>query len=130
MKIRQVAERLVPRADRWPGLRFAPATGSTGRVPSLQDVVEQLERTLAPVAPDPVFRQRLHDALIREARSYQAVGSELNPTVGLEASLFQRHRKGILIGAAAVGSVASVVGVAVACVLRSRHGKATHIAAG
>jgi hypothetical protein len=39
-----------------------------------------------------------------------------------------QHRKGILIGAAAVGSVASVVGLVIAFVLRHRHKGATRIA--
>jgi hypothetical protein len=42
----------------------------------------------------------------------------------------RQHRRGILIGAAAVGSVASVLGVIIAFVLYHRHGRATHIAAG
>jgi hypothetical protein len=46
-----------------------------------------------------------------------------------EVGLFQQHRKGILIGAAAVGSVASVLGVVIAFILRRGRG-ATHIATG
>ncbi len=126
MNIRQVAEGLIARAEPRAGLRLRPAAG---RVPNLPDLVEQLEKTLVPIPPDPVFRQRLHEHLVREAWSYQTGCSEASPRVGLEDGLFRRHRKGILIGAAAVGSVASVVGVAVACVLRYRHSKATHIAA-
>jgi hypothetical protein len=47
-----------------------------------------------------------------------------------EIGLFQQHRKGILLGAAAVGSVASVAGVVIAFVLRHRQRGATHIATG
>lgn len=127
MNIRQVAEGLVARADGRVGLQLRPAAG---RAPDLPELVKQLEKTLVPIPPDPLFRQRLHERLVREAWSYQTGCSEASPRVGPEGGLFRRHRKGILIGAAAVGSVASVVGVAVACVLRYRHSKATHIAAG
>ena len=130
MNIRQVAEGLVTRVDLRTGLRLRPSTSPTDRVLGLPDLVQQLEGTLVPVPPDPVFRQRLHDRLVREAWNYQTGCSASSPSVGPEGGLFRRHRKGILIGAAAVGSVASVVGVAVACVLRYRHGKATHIATG
>jgi hypothetical protein len=74
-----------------------------------------------PVKPDVHYRRRLHGDLLLEAQRRQA-----EP----EPSLFQQHRKGILIGAAAVGSVASVVGVIIAFVLRYRQGRATHIATG
>jgi hypothetical protein len=71
--------------------------------------------------PNAHFRRRLHGDLILEAQR-----RELEPQV----SLLQQHRKGILIGAAAVGSVASVVGVIVAFVWRLRHSRMTRIAAG
>lgn len=91
------------------------------RVQGLLDLAEQLHGILVPVKPDAHFRRRLHGELILEAQRRQA-----EPP----SSLFQQHRKGILIGAAAVGSLASVVGVIIAFVLRHRHGRATHIATG
>ena len=87
----------------------------------LLDLAEQLQAILVPVEPDAHFRRRLHGELILEAQRRQ---------VEPEASFVQQHRKGILIGAAAVGSVASVVGVVIAFFLRHRHGRATHIAGG
>jgi hypothetical protein len=67
------------------------------------------------------FRRRLHGDLLLEAQRRAAV-----PEMGL----FRQHRRGILIGAAAVGSVVSVVGVAVAFALRHRQRGATRIATG
>lgn len=90
------------------------------QVQGLLDLAEELQGILTPVEPSTNFRRRLHGELLLEA---QRRHMELTP------SLFQQHRKGILIGAAAVGSVASVVGVIVAFVLRLRHGRATHTAA-
>jgi len=72
------------------------------------------------VEPDTHFRRRLHGDLILEAQGRQA-----EP----EPNLFQQHRKGILIGAAAIGSVASVAGVVIAFVLRHRQGGTTHMTA-
>jgi hypothetical protein len=87
----------------------------------LLDLAEQLQGILVPVAPDAHYRRRLHGDLLLEAQRRQ---------VETEASIFQQHRKGILIGAAAVGSVASVAGVVIAFVLRHRGRGATHIATG
>ena len=70
------------------------------RVQALLDLAEQLHGILVPVAPAPDFRRRLHGELSLEA---QGRGEAPEP------SLFEQHRKGILIGAA-IGSVASVVG--------------------
>jgi hypothetical protein len=109
------AERMV-RPDSW---------GSQGltrnhQVQGLLELAEQLQGILVPVKPDSDFRRRLHGDLILRA---QCLLAEPAP------SLLQQHRKGIIIGAAAVGSVASVVGVVVAFVLRYRQGRATRIAA-
>jgi hypothetical protein len=89
------------------------------QVQGLLDLAAQLQGILVPVEPDSNFRRRLHGELILEAQRHQPAP---------DTSLFQQHRKGILIGAAAVGSLASVVGVIVAFVLRYRHGRAPHIA--
>lgn len=104
-----------------------PAASQDGRltrndqVQGLLDLAEQLQSILVPVEPDVNFRRRLHGELILAAQRLQG-----EP----HASLFQQHRKGILIGAAAVGSLASVIGVIVAFALRHRQGRATHIATG
>jgi hypothetical protein len=91
------------------------------RVQGLLNLAEQLQGILVPVEPDPNFRRRLHGELILAAQHRQ---TEPAPNV------FLQHRKEIIIGAAAVGSVASVVGVIVAFLLRFRHGRATRIATG
>ena len=82
----------------------------------LLDLAEQLQGILLPVQPAPGFRRRLRGDLILEVQRRKAIPAPASP---------RQHRKGLLIGAA-IGSVASVVGVIVAFVLRSRHGRATH----
>ena len=121
VKKREVIEVLAGHSDqlRNPGDQPAAALTRDERVQGLLDLAEQLQGILVPVAPNPDYRRRLHGDLILEA---QRLESEPEP------SLFYQHRKGIIIGAAAVGSVASVAGVVIAFVLRYRHGRASHIA--
>ena len=123
MDNRQVRELLATHADQLVNLQAGPPIGLTphDRVQGLLDLADQLHGLLVPVVPDAHFRRRLHGDLILKAQRRQAEPEE---------GLFQQHRTGILIGAAAVGSVASVVGVAVAFVLRHRHKAATRIATG
>jgi hypothetical protein len=123
MDKRQVSEILAAHADRLvdPTAEAPPPFTRNERVQGLLDLAEQLQGILVPVEPDSHFRRRLHGELILKAQHRQE-----EP----EVSLFWQHRKGILIGAAAVGSVASVVGVAIAVFLRHRHGGATRIATG
>ncbi len=122
MDNREVRELLASHADQLVGAEAAPPPRITrhDRVQGLLDLAEQLHGILVPVQPDANFRRRLHGDLILEAQSRQA-----QP----EASLLRQHRKGILIGAAAIGSVASVVGVVIAFVLRHRQGGTTHMTA-
>jgi hypothetical protein len=123
MDTKQVREVLAAHADSLGDVRDGPPAGFTrnDRVQGLLDLAEQLQGILVPVAPDAHYRRRLHGELLLEAQRRQAES---------EASMFQQHRKGILIGAAAVGSVASVTGVVIAYVLRHRGRGATHIATG
>lgn len=104
-----------------PDASRAEALTRKEQVQGLLDIAEQLQGILVPVQPDPNFRRRLHGELILETQRRQA---EPSP------NLFRQHRKEIILGAAAVGSVASVLGVAVAFVLRHRHGRSTNIATG
>jgi hypothetical protein len=104
----------------------ADGATSSGRIRNQQvqgllDLAEHLQAILVPVAPNANYRRRLHGDLILEAQRRE---SEPEP------SLFHQHRRGILIGAAALGSAASVVGVIIAFLLRHRRGGATHVAAG
>jgi hypothetical protein len=90
-------------------------------VQSLLDLAEEIQGILVPVQPNADYRRRLHGDLILKAQ-YR----ETEP----EVVWLEQHRKGILIGAAAVGSVASVLGVVVAFWLYIRHGRAANTATG
>ena len=94
----------------------SPGRTRNQQVQGLLDLAEQLQGILVPVAPNANYRRRLHGDLILKAQP--------------EPSIFQQHRRGILIGAAALGSAASVVGVIIAFLLRHKRGGATHVAAG
>ena len=121
MNRREVIEVLAVHSEqlRNPGTPPAATLSRNERVQGLLDLAEQLQGILVPVDPNPNFRRRLHGDLLLEAQRREA-----DP----EPSLIVQHRKGIIIGAAAVGSVASLVGVVIAFVLRYRHGRATNIA--
>jgi hypothetical protein len=118
---REILEILAVHADQLSGRHASPGSGWTRheQVQGLLDLAQQLQGILVPVEPDANYRRRLHGDLILEAQRRQT-----EPVVGL----LQQHRKGIVIGAV-IGSVASVVGVILAFVLRYRHGRATRIAA-
>ena len=123
MDKRQVSDILMAHAD-WlvdPTAGAPPPFTRNDRVQGLLDLAEQLQGILVPVEPESQFRRRLHGELILQGQHRQA-----EP----EVNLFWQHRKGILIGAAAIGSVVSVVGVVIAFFLRHRHGGATRIATG
>ncbi|MGD8626924.1 MAG: hypothetical protein PVJ34_20475 [Anaerolineae bacterium] len=85
------------------------------QVSGLLQLADHLNAILVPVKPEANYRRRLHGDLILKAQQREEM-----PTY----SLFRQHRKGILIGAA-VGSAASVVGVAIAVFLRRKQGVAT-----
>ena len=138
MDKRGIREMLAAHADQLVGPGGSRRTRHD-QVQGLLDLAEQLQGVLVPVEPDANFRRRLHGELILEAQRrppYQRTilayhtGTVQRGEAEPGANLFQQHRKGILIGAAAVGSVASVVGVIIAFVLRHRQGRATHIATG
>jgi hypothetical protein len=119
MNRREVREILAAHAD---GLDHPDLhSGRNGQVQGLLDLAEQLQAVLVPVAPDSHYRRRLAGELILRAQDNQE---------GSEVSTLQQRRRGILIGAAALGSLASVLGVAIAFVLAWRHGRAGHIATG
>ena len=121
MDTREAKEILATHAEKIVGRSPGPSPnlGRHDRVQGLLDLAEQVQGILVPVEPNVHFRRRLHGELVLEAQRRQAE-RETNPLV--------LHRKGILIGAAAVGSVASVAGLAIALVLRHRHKGVTHIA--
>ena len=85
------------------------------QVKGLLQLADHLNAILVPVKPDANYRRRLHGDLILRAQKREEMPAP---------NLFRQHRKGILIGAA-LGSAASVVGVAIAVFLRRRQGVAT-----
>ena len=121
MDTRETREILATHADEMvsPSPGPSPSFGRHDRVQGLLDLAEQVQGILVPVEPNANFHRRLHGDLVLEAQRRQTE-RETNPLV--------QHRKGILIGAAAVGSVASVAGLAIALVLRHRHKGAANIA--
>jgi hypothetical protein len=125
MKRKEEADLISVYTDHLLGLGSSTVGGGTSasnrhqQVHSLLTLADHLHAILAPVEPDLHFRRRLHGQLI-----LQAQGREEMPEVGL----LQQHRRGIVIGAAlGLGSVASVIGVVIAVLLRRRAG---NVAAG
>jgi hypothetical protein len=73
-------------------------------------LARKVKDALAPVEPAPAFCENLRLSLLAAAR--QRLVSRLSSTKSQRPIyLFRRHRKEILIGAAAVGSVVSVAGI-------------------
>lgn len=123
MTRREAREVLATHADRLisPDTSQSQTLTRNDQVQALLDLAEQLHGILVPVEPNTDFRRRLHGELVLEAQK-----REIEPKPGL----LQQHRKGIIIGAATAGSLASVLGVIVAFWLYLRHGRATHTATG
>jgi hypothetical protein len=106
-------------------------------LPEHQDTLQPLlalarkvKDALALVEPDPAFHENLRLGLLAAARQQLVSRLSLRATQaeGLTKSqrpvhLFRRHRREILIGAAALGSVVSVAGI-VAYWLHARADKA------
>jgi len=80
----------------------------------LLDLAEQIRLVLVPVEADAHYRRRLKGELLLAAQ-HRPQRSESSP--------LPRHRTVLLIAAAALGSLASVVGVIIAVVVRSRHSR-------
>ena len=87
----------------------------------LLTVAEKVKRALVPVEPAPAFRRRLRKGLL--AAAHQRLARQ-----PADRGLALGSRRGILIGAAALGSAVSVVGV-IAYLVRSR-AKIQHAAPG
>lgn len=122
MNRREVRETLAAHADQLTRSQIGQSRtlSRNEQVGALLELAEQLQAILVPVEPSANFRRGLHGELLLEA---QRRPDQPAP------NRFRQHRKGILIGAAALGSVASVMGVVIAFLLH-RHGRATHSAAG
>jgi len=122
MKKKEERDLLVTYTDHMLGLGLAPGPELTrhDRIQALLALAEHLRAILVPVQPDADFRRRLHGELLLKAQ---------DRTDEPQASLFQQHRKGILIGAV-LGSLASVGGVVLAFVLRHRHQRTSQVASG
>ena len=117
----KVWELVATSADRVPWPRAGG--GEQGRLQEeeVRTLADELCEVLVPVVADASFRRRLHGDLLLEAQ--RCVSEQ-------QMSVFQQHRTGILVGAAAIGSIASLAGVIVALVLRNRDDDATEVAAG
>ena len=121
MKRGQIIEAIAALVD---GFRIQSRAGWRSRGHDIQaqdllDLAEELRAILVPVKPRADFRRRLHGDLILKAQSRAA-----KP----EPEEDQQRRTGILLGAAALGSLASVAGLVIAYVLHNRNGRATHVA--
>ena len=97
-------------------------------LPEQQDTLQPLlalarkvKNALAPVEPNPAFRENLRLSLL--AAAHQRSVSRLSLKPQRPVHLFRSHRKEILIGAAALGSVVSVAGI-VAYWIHARAAKA------
>jgi hypothetical protein len=86
-------------------------------------LARKVKDALALVEPDPAFCENLRLGLLAAAR--QRLASQLSSKPQRPVHLFRRHRKEILIGAAALGSVVSVAGI-VAYWIHTRAAKAQH----
>ena len=95
-------------------LRQPARSGSLATAQELLDLAEQLRQVLVPVQADANYRRRLKGELILAAQQRPQQ---------LESKLPLQRRTLIFIGAAAVGSLASVAGVIIAFILRSRHSR-------
>ena len=89
-------------------------SSSTAMAQQLLDLAEQLRQVLVPVEADANYRRRLKGELILAAQQ-RPQRNETKP--------LPQRRTLIFIAAAAVGSLASVVGVIIAFVVRSRHSR-------
>ena len=91
---------------------------------SLLTLARKAKDALIPVEPDPAFRENLRLSLLAAAHQRAAPRSSQTKSQR-HAQPFSRHRKEILIGAAALGSVVSVAGI-VAYLIHTREAKAQH----
>ena len=97
----------------------------------LLSLARKVKDALAPVEPESAFCENLRLSLLAAARQRLASGLSLRTEPQAEGSpkswrpvhLFRRHRKEILIGAAALGSAVSVAGI-VAYWIHTRASKA------
>ena len=122
MNTRETGNRFAIRPHRQIGRNLTQPARSTPTATAQQllDLAEQLRQVLVPVQADANYRRRLKGELILAAQQRPQQ---------VEAKSLSRRRQFLLIGAAAIGSLASVVGVIIAFVIRSRHGRTSHIAA-
>lgn len=123
MKRGQAIEAIVALVDelRTPGRARWATRGRHEQAQNLLDLARELQGILVPVTPNTEFRRRLHGDLVLRAQNRVSIS---------EAEVAQQRKTGILLGAAAIGSVASVVGLVIAYVLHNKNGRATTVARG
>lgn len=81
-------------------------------LPILAEMAERLQRTMMPVEPPTAFVRSLGQELVEAARRRR--------------ESVHRLRRGLLIGAAALGSAVSVAGVVAVVLLWRRRAQPTH----
>jgi hypothetical protein len=127
MRKRRAANVLIAHADALMGRseamhRLEITDAERAQLAPLFRVTDRLRDTMIPVSPSAAF--------------VRSLGKELANTAKHQIAITRRMRRGVLIGAAAVGSlvsIASIVGAIVLVVMRLRaraHARAAHIPMG
>jgi hypothetical protein len=112
-------------SERWMAHRGLVRGGETAsrplrreeRAEALLALAQDLQGILVPAPPRAAFRSRLHGELVQQANAKRAGVPQVS-----------RRGKLWLVVVAALGSAASVAGLIVALVVRSRHDRAPHAA--
>jgi len=133
MADKELIEILAAHADKL-NVGASEETERLAMLPEYQDtlrplltVARKVKDALAPVELDPAFCENLRLSLL--AAAHQRLASRLSSKPRCPVHLFRRHKKEILIGAAALGSVVSVAGI-VAYWIHSRAAKAQRVLSG
>ncbi|HID64233.1 MAG TPA: hypothetical protein EYP49_16055 [Anaerolineae bacterium] len=133
MADKELIEILAAHADKL-NVGASEETERLAMLPEYQDtlrplltVARKVKDALAPVELDPAFCENLRLSLL--AAAHQRLASRLSSKPRRPVHLFKRHKKEILIGAAALGSVVSVAGI-VAYWIHSRAAKAQRVLSG
>lgn len=109
MEEQRATQALAAHADRLigrPGETVRLTPDEAEQLRPLMDVAEHVKATLIPVEPSAAFVRTLGRELVEAARHQQTAA--------------RRLRRGLVIGAAAVGSALSVAGVVALIVMRRR----------
>jgi len=114
-----IGEVLARFADHLPNLEPQEMT-SWEEQPALAELAQQIKEALSPVEPTVAFRQRLEHELLTALRTLAPVEEPPSPIH------FLMTRKNILLGTAAVGSVASIFSITSLIILLIRRRLTAH----